>query len=78
MPSSMALTLRANILAQQWATGLGKGVSASDPDIRIPGTQAWKYQAAIRTAKVSIFTDCQSARPGCRDRLICRPIDMFR
>ena len=53
MPSSMALTLRANILAQQWATGLGKGVSASDPNIHIPGTEAYqKYQAAIRTAKV--------------------------
>ena len=54
MPSSMALTLRANILAQQWATGLGKGVSAADPNIRTPGTEAYqKYQAAIRTAKVA-------------------------
>ena len=53
MPASMALTLRANILAQQWATVLGKGVSASDPNIYIPGTEAHqKYQAAIRTAEV--------------------------
>ena len=48
----MAYTLREAILNQQVATGLGKGVSASDPNIHIPGTAAYlKYQAAIRTAE---------------------------
>ena len=52
-PTSLALTLKANILTQQSATALGKGVSASDPNIHVPGTEAYqKYQAAIATAKV--------------------------
>ena len=52
-PTSLALTLRANILTQQSATALSKGVSASDPNIHVPGTEAYqKYQAAIQTAKV--------------------------
>ena len=49
----MTYTLRESILNQQVATGLGKGVSASDPNIRIPGTAAYvKYQTAIQTAEV--------------------------
>ena len=48
----MAVTLNANILAQQVASQLGKGVSADDPNSRIPGTEAYiKYQAAILAAQ---------------------------
>ncbi|CAL8470546.1 g10088 [Coccomyxa elongata] len=51
-PVSLSVTLNANILAQQVANQLGKGVSAVDPNSKIPGTEAHRrYQAAILAAQ---------------------------
>ncbi|BDA45853.1 hypothetical protein COCOBI_07-6400 [Coccomyxa sp. Obi] len=51
-PVSLSVTLNANILAQQVASQLGKGVSADDPNSKIPGTEAYrKYQAAVLAAQ---------------------------
>jgi hypothetical protein len=52
-PVSLDVTLEANILAQQLASQLDKGVSAEDESRKVPGTIAYKkFNAAVQAADI--------------------------
>ena len=76
-PASMMLTLRANIWAQQLGALMNKGVSSSDPDIKLPGSPAYdKYHAALvradsKSARIANQRNLPAVTIGYAAQLIC-------
>ena len=76
-PASMVLTLRANIWAQQLGALMNKGVSSSDPNIKVSGTPAYdKYHAALlmadsKSAQIANQRNLPAVTIGYAAQLIC-------
>lgn len=77
VPASMVLTLRANIWAQQLGALMNKGVSSSDPDLKVAGTPAYdKYHAALvmadsKSAQIANQRNLPAVTIGYAAQLIC-------
>ena len=73
----MVLTLRANIWAQQLGALMNKGVSSSDPYLKVAGTPAYdKYHAALvmadsKSAQIANQRNLPAVTIGYAAQLIC-------
>ncbi|CAK0740284.1 hypothetical protein CVIRNUC_001239 [Coccomyxa viridis] len=77
VPASLVLTLRANIWAQQLGALMNKGVSISDPDLKVAGTPAYdKCHAALvmadsKSAQIANQRNLPAVTIGYAAQLIC-------